>query len=228
VIRAVRALAGMAIGLVAVVAPAWGLYHILRTPSCGSDGISVYGPPCPDELALWILGIVISLTILAPLSIGIAGRQGTGRPVLLVPIVGLIPLGMIAGAIVSGLGPASDPDTRWVAIIGAAIAGLVVFRVLLGFARSAGRRRAQRAMTVPAQELAGMSAVAAAATRASTPPAVSISTLHDQLVQIAEASKQAQDDELAARLRRLDELRAAGSITAAEHAERRREILDEV
>jgi hypothetical protein len=214
VIGAIRALTGMAFGLVAVVAPAWGLYHLLRTPSCGSDGYSTFGPPCPGELALWILGIVLSLTILAPIAIGVAGRQGGDKPVLLVPIIGLIPLGMAAGAIVSGLGPSSDPDTRWVAIAGAAIVGLVVVRVLIGMARRAGRRR------VPS--------TAVPAGRVSPPPPASIATLHDQLAQIAQASEQAQAEGLASRLRRLDELRAEGSITAAEHAERRREILDEV
>jgi hypothetical protein len=219
----------MAIGLVAVVAPSWGLYHLLRTPSCGSDGYSTFGPPCPDELALWILGIVLSMTILAPLAIGLAGRQGGDSPVLLVPIIGLIPLGMVTGAIVSGLGPSSDPDTRWVAIIGAAIVALIVARVLLGFARRSRRRRDRPAVTpAPPEQLAGMSAVAAAAKKASAPPPVSIAGLHSQLSQIAEASKRAEADELASRLKRLDELRAAGSITAAEHAERRREILDEI
>ncbi|UGS38743.1 hypothetical protein [Capillimicrobium parvum] len=230
-IQAIRALTGMAIGLVSVVAPSWGLYHLLRTPSCGSDGYSTFGPPCPDDVALWILGIVLSLTILAPLAIGLAGRQGTDAPVLLVPIIGLIPLGMVTGAIVSGLGPSADPDTRWIAIVGAAITALIVLRVLLGFARGAGRRRAERAErapAVPAHELAGMAAVAATARKASAPPAVSIATLHDQLAQIADAAKQPEDGGLSVRLQRLDELRAAGSITAAEHAQRRQEILDEI
>lgn len=218
-IGAIRAVTGMAIGLVAVVAPAWGLYHLLRTPSCGSDGSIVIGPPCPDELALWVLGIVLSLTILAPVAIGVAGRQGGDAPVLLLPIIGLIALGMVSGAIVSGLGPSSDPDTRWVAIIGAAIVALIVVRAVIGMARKARRRRERPVSAAP---------TAAAAKPASSPPPASIAVLHDQLSQIAEASEQAQADELASRLRRLDELRAAGSITSAEHAERRREILDEI
>ena len=73
-----------------------------------------------------------------------------------------------------------------------------------------------------------MAAVAATARKASAPPAVSIATLHDQLAQIADAAKQPEDGGLSVRLRRLDELRAAGSITAAEHAQRRQEILDEI
>ncbi len=228
-IRALRTLVGGALGLVAVVAPAWGIYHLLRQPSCG-DG----GPACPDEVGLWIVAIVVSATIVAPVAIFVAGRLAPLHPPwLLVPILVMSPLCFVAGVVVSLVGPTADPDTRWVGILIGGLTALLLARVAWGLARRARRRRASAPLGATLSTMASLQSTAADAAAAKPAKAAdrggaTMATLAGQLAQIAEAKAAAQDDDVAARLRRLDELRAAGLINPDEHAARRREILDEI
>lgn len=146
-IRALRIVVGMALGVAGVAAPAWGLFHLVRTPPCGSDGITVAGPPCPDDLALWIVAIVGSVTIVLPLAIAVAGSLELGRPLLWPPIVVLTPLCALAGVAFSLLGPTSDPDTRWVGWVVAAVA----LTGALGAVRPALRAGTPAALTARAR-----------------------------------------------------------------------------
>lgn len=126
--RALRRLIGMALGVAGIAAPAWGIFHLVRTPSCGSDGAVVYGQACPDDLALWIVAIVVSATVLLPLAIVIAGAAAQGESLLLGPVLLATPLCFAIGIAWSLAGPSSDPDTRW---IGWLVAGFLVLLVLL-------------------------------------------------------------------------------------------------
>ncbi|HEY8582727.1 MAG TPA: SHOCT domain-containing protein [Capillimicrobium sp.] len=224
--RAIRQLLGCALGIVGVVAPAWGLFHIVRTPQCGSDGVATYGGPCPDEMGLWIVAIVVSCTVVLPLAIGVAGSVQPGSSLLLGPVLVMTPLCAIAAVAFSLAGPSSDPDTRWVGWLFAGILGLIVLRVLWATVKRLARPDPEPA----AATAAGVALPMPMPTRQQH--AKAMASLADQLSQVAEAKRIAArvtaDDGLTARLRRLDELRAAGAISPAEHAARRQEILDEV
>lgn len=216
-IRAVRRLVGMALGVAGVIAPAWGMFHLVRTPACGSDGVGVYGPPCADEVGLWIAAVVVAATVVLPLAIGIAGWGEPGRLLLLGPVLAMGPL-CVAGAVVWSLtGASSDPDSRWVGYLIGGLVALLLLWALVGRVRRGGRPSPRSPAPAPVSVPA-----------APAPGAAQLSTLAAQLSQVAAAKAAVADDGLAARLQRLDELRSAGAITADEHARRRREILDEV
>jgi hypothetical protein len=74
-------LIGLVICGIAVVAFDWGLYHVIRTGSCGTDenGFSI-GPPCPPETGGHILAMIGG--VFAGLAgIAIYGTRGEGgRP----------------------------------------------------------------------------------------------------------------------------------------------------
>ncbi|HWV87218.1 MAG TPA: SHOCT domain-containing protein [Capillimicrobium sp.] len=214
---ALRTLIGMALGVAGVALPAWGLFHLVRQPSCGSDGITTVGPPCPDEIVWWILAIVGSAVVLVPLAIGIAGRGPSGRMRLFGPILLAEPIALVAAVVVSLVGASSDPDTHWVGWVVLGVAGVILLFSLPGIVRMAMRPPAYSSLRAPLAVAAGDPEAAA-----------QIAQLAGQLQQVADAKEAAARDRLAERLRRLDELRAAGTISAEEHRRRRAEILDEV
>lgn len=207
-IRAVRQLAGCVIGVAGVVLPAWAIFHLIRQPSCGETG-----PACPDEVGVWILALIGAILVLIPLSVVLAGRdRATGRVLLLGPVIVLAPLAFIAGVVVSLVGQSSDPDSRWVGFVLGGLAVLIMLRVIVGIAR-----RVARATTVTTHPVQAAEAAAQMATLAST------------LEQVKQAKRAPKPDaDLAARLRRLDELHAAGAIDSDEHRRRRDEILAEI
>jgi len=214
---ALRTLIGMALGVAGVALPAWGLFHLVRQPSCGSDGITTVGPPCPDEIVWWILAMVGSAVVLVPLAIGIAGRGADGRMRLFGPILLAEPIALVAAVVVSLVGASSDPDTHWVGWVVAGVGGVILLLSLPGIVRAATRPPPANVLHAPLAAAAGDPEAAA-----------KIAQLAGQLQRVAEAKGAAARDDLAERLRRLDELRASGAISAEEHRRRRDEILKEV
>jgi hypothetical protein len=73
-----RVVIGLAICGAAVVAVDWGLYHLVRTGSCGTDenGFSV-GPPCPPETAGHIMALIFGV-FAGLIGIGIYAARGDG------------------------------------------------------------------------------------------------------------------------------------------------------
>jgi hypothetical protein len=226
VIALLRALVGSALGLVVVTAPSWGLFHLVRQGSCGTLRTAA----CPDDVGLWIVAIVVSVTVGAPLAIAIGGRGRGGSPWLLGPLLVLVPVGLLAGAVVSLVGVSADPDTRWVGILIGGLAGLLTLLGLRG--AIVGRRRAAHLQATQRQR------AAVAARRPAPPPqrpaapdlrTQQLGILAAQLTRVAEAAvARGGPDTVAPRLKRLDELRQSGLITEEEHAARRREILAEI
>jgi hypothetical protein len=124
---------GGLIALAGVVLPSWAIFHLVRTPSCGENGVT-----CPDEVGLWIIALVCAVTFLIPIGVGVAGRDRvTGRVLLLAPVAWLAPLAFVAGIVVSLVGPSADPGTRWVGIVIGGIAGIVLLAALPGIVRRA-------------------------------------------------------------------------------------------
>jgi hypothetical protein len=234
VIRFLRALIGSALGLVVVTAPSWGLFHLVRQSSCGT----ILAPTgCPDDVGLWIAALVVSTTVVAPLAVLLAGRDRDGGPWLLGPLIVLVPVGLVAGVVVSFVGVSADPGTRWVGIL---IGGVVGLLTLLGIrAAIAGRRRA--AYRRGTERRPGAGAPRGRPAPSSPPPTPppqrpaaapdlrtqQLGTLAAQLTRVAAAARTGPDT-VAPRLKHLDELRRSGLITDDEHASRRREILAEI
>jgi hypothetical protein len=216
-IRALRQIVGGAIGVAAVALPAWAMFHLVRQGSCGNVGQAT----CPDEVGLWILGLVGAFVILCPVAIFLAGTdRATGQLLLLAPIVLLAPLAFVAGIVVSLVGESSDPGSHWIGVVLGGLIALIVIRVFIGFVRRL--RRAPATMPkltrhpVDAAEMQQLAVALQKAQIAKSAPA-----------KPAKAAAKP-DPALAARLQKLDELHDAGLIDDAEHRRRRDEILAEI
>jgi hypothetical protein len=221
-IRALRQLAGAALGVAAVALPAWAIFHLIRQGSCGDVGQQA----CPDEVGVWILSLVGAFVALCPAAIFIAGRDRmTGRLLLLGPILALTPLAFVAGIVVSLVGASSDPGSRWIGFVVGGIAALIVLRVIVGVARSLGRTPNLTAH--PVQEAAQMQTLASALRQVKQAQAEAQSEAQSEVTVAVQASAEP-DPDLAGRLRRLDELHASGLIDDAERRRRRDEILAEI
>jgi len=215
-VRAIRQTAAFFIGLAAVVLPGWAMFHLIRQGSCGDVG----QPSCPDEVGYWIVGLVVAGTVLAPAAIIIAGRDRvTGQNLLLGPILFLAPLSFVAGIVVSLLGASANPDTEWIGFVLGGIALLIVIRLVVGIVRQL-TRTAMPKLTAHPVDTAQMQQLAAALQQ--------VQTTREPVAPPAPKPPPQPDPEIAARLRKLDELHESGLIDEAEHRRRRDEILAEI
>ena len=216
-VRAIRQTVAFIIGLAAVVLPGWAMFHLVRQGSCGDIG----QPSCPDEVGYWIGGLVIAGTILAPAAITIAGRDRvTGQNLLLAPILILAPLSFVAGIVVSLLGTSSNPDSQWIGFVLGGLAVLVVIRVIVGVVRRLTTSVALPKLTAHPVDTAHMQQLAATLQQ--------VQATREPVAPPAPKPPPTPDPEIAARLRKLDELRESGLIDEAEHRRRRDEILAEI
>jgi hypothetical protein len=213
-IRVLRQVVGGALGVAGVALPGWAMFHLIRQGSCGDVGQAA----CPDEVAVWILSLVGAVTLLCPAAIFIAGRdRATGRILLLGPIMVLTTLSFVAGIVVSLVGASADPGTQWIGYVLGAIAVLIFVRVAIWLVRSV--RSAMPHLTAHPTSAAEMQQLATALSQVQA-------TRAPKVAKPAKAPKP--DPDLAARLRKLDELHGAGVIDDAEHRRRRDEILAEI
>jgi hypothetical protein len=76
-----RVVIGLGLAGASIVAFDWGLYHLVRTGSCGSSPEGgIVGPPCPPETVLYIFALIGGV-FAALIGIGIwAARGQGGRP----------------------------------------------------------------------------------------------------------------------------------------------------
>ena len=76
----IRTVIGLAICAVAVVGVDWGIYHLVRTGSCGSDGTYISTRPCPPGTGGHILALIGGI-FGGLIGLGIwATRGDRGRP----------------------------------------------------------------------------------------------------------------------------------------------------
>jgi hypothetical protein len=108
-----KVLIGLLLAGGAIVAVDWGLYHVVRTGSCGADEHGIHGPPCPPGTGLHILALVLGAFVgLAGIGLwasrakrGTQSRMGLGLVMWSLLFITL-PLAMA----VSSFGPAHNPD----------------------------------------------------------------------------------------------------------------------
>jgi hypothetical protein len=215
----------------------YGIAQAVETGSCGTDeyGNSV-GPPCPEGfgpmILLTILGAFVALGGAALFS---ARERGTG-PVAVVSGLGKFFLLAIPGAgaaVVFGLVDLQADDTRPGREIVFLAAGLVLLvsvpLLIRGRRKAASQSRPALAgqltdvlAQVQAQRAADESTRAAEPVRP-TPAANEASPAAEPV-----RATPARAEEIAARLRQLDQLRGTGIMSDDEYAERRRQILSEL
>lgn len=225
----VRGLLAVLIAAGAVVLASYEIYHLVRTGSCASGGPYVSARPCPAGTGGRILLLIAAIFVMAPAAVavfatrarGVKGVAGAGALTGLLWTFGWIAMG--SAAWVAGHGPAAPADggegSTAVAITFWALGG---FSLLGGLLLVRGARAGERAVTQRA-------ARAPAPAPAPPPRPVQVQQLATALGAVAhQRTDAAEVDDVARRLKQLDELQAMGAITADEHAAKRREILGEI
>lgn len=213
----VRGLLGVLLGAGSVVLASLEIYHLVRTGSCASGGPYVSARPCPSGTGLRILALIGSIFVLAPVAVVVFASRAKGIGSTTANASGISALlwtfgwiGMGSAAWVAGHGPAAPSDggegSTAVAITFWGIGG---FSLLGGLLLARGARATQA--RVP-----GRSGPAHPPKPAQAPKP-----------RPAPAPKDDGDD-LAARLRRLDGLKAQGLVTQEEYDAKRRAILGEI
>ena len=151
----INTLIGLGIAGAAIVALDWGIYHLVRTGTCGSTQGGIQAPPCPPGTGLHIMALIGGV-FAGLIGIGIYAARGSGgRP-------GRVGLGAIMWFLLfvtlalsvawAAFGPANTDDT---AAKGVAIAFLLTF-VPMGLApvlfslRSGGGQKARLAQQLVA------------------------------------------------------------------------------
>jgi hypothetical protein len=179
---------------------AYGIAQAIQTGNCGTDeyGRSI-GPPCPTGFAPMIALMILGAFV-ALIGAGIAS-VGLGV------VARLVPAGIIAivASVVLGFVDLHDDDSRpGLEIVIAVVAPLAVLSFPGPVARERRRQRpGPQATTEPPTSFAG------------PPPAW------------APTAKQSADD-IAARLRQLEQLKESGLLDEATYKERRNQILAEL
>jgi hypothetical protein len=177
----------------------YGIAQAIQMGNCGTDDTGrSLGPPCPSGFGPMIV-LMIAGTFVAIIGVAVAARSGG----LVAGLIGSAVVAVLAG-VVLGIVDLDDADSRpGFEIIAAVMAPLLVFAV------PGIRYSARRAPTdVPA-----MAPVTAPPVTFATPPP---------------SSSRASADEIAGRLRQLDQLRDSGLLDEAAYKERRNQILAEL
>lgn len=228
----IRRVVGLALALTALVAGCWGLYHAVRTGTCGSGGPYVSARPCPQDTGLYILALVggiFAMIIAVPIygSSRRPGRLGLG---LVMWILGFTLAG--GTALFAAFGPAASGRSD--SELGAAIVAAVLIPMgvapLLAVPFLWGRPRASSSAS--GSGFSGFGGAGAASgppgggwPQAPSPPPPP--PLPGRGSGGAQPSERPVGDALD-RLRRLGELRAAGVLSEAEFEAQKERLLKEI
>jgi hypothetical protein len=187
----------------------YGIAQAIENGSCGtsSEGVS-YGPPCPSGTGPMILLMVFGTFF----AVGGAALAG-----VLLRFIGVIIVSVVAG-VVFGIVDLNPDDTRpGYEVIIAVVAPMALF-ALPGIGRP---RRTARIIT---PEIAAQYAQPQSPPPA--PPGASFGTPPQW--QPRQPATPAQAEDVASRLRQLDQLKDSGLLGEDEYAERRKQILAEL
>ncbi|HEX6389581.1 MAG TPA: SHOCT domain-containing protein [Solirubrobacteraceae bacterium] len=210
-----RGLLGVVLAAASVVIASITIYHLVRTGSCASGGPYLSARPCPEGTGWRIVMLIGSIFVLAPISVVVFGSRAKSSAGGLGGLIGLLwTMGWIAmgsASWVAGHGPGAPVDggegSTAVAITFWGIGGVSLLFVVLALA--AGVRTA-RSRPRPS------------AARRSPPPPPRPAPV------VRPAPPKDEVDDVARRLKQLDELKALGAVTDAEYTAKRREILGEI
>jgi len=218
-----RALLGTALCSAAAVAIVWATWALTRTSTCvaGDDTLA-----CRWSGGQLAAAIAVALLVAIPLGSKLFKHRTAPPSGPLGPLaVGLAVTGGGVAALVSGITVGAGEGSAMGAGIATGTVLLCLGPWLLVFGPAAALRGpTRRRLSAEAPTLQATSATGGA----TTPQTVALGTLAAQLSAIAEARRRTSADPLAARLRQLDDLRASGLLSAEEHAQRRRALLDEL
>jgi hypothetical protein len=222
IVRTVLGLGMLAGGLTCFC---YGLAQAIENGSCGTDKYGrAVGPPCPSGtgpmILLMVLGVFVAFAGGAVFASRIRGRGGMaflGGGMLF--LLALFASGIAAA--VFGIVDLHDDDTR----PGNEIVIAVLAAVLLPAIPALLRRRPE---TTPVPPLMGTPLVFASAPAQAPPPAASFGTTSPPPAPSPPINAAARAEDIASRLRQLEQLKESGLLSGDEYDQRRRQILSEL
>ena len=207
-----RAAIGMVLATAGLTFFVYGLQQAIAVGNCGNR----YGTTCPSGVGPMIVSMTFGMFV------ALAGAGIAGVLVRFIPVIFISSIAAVALAFVD-LNP---DDTRpGYEALAAVVIPLALF-VVPGLGRRRGKARVVK--TPQMQEMAQQMAQAQAPPQP-TPqqPAASFGT-PPQWKPRSEPTTPADAEEIASRLRQLDQLKQSGLLGDAEYAERRKQILAEL
>ena len=208
-------LLGMLVSLASLLLMTWARYHLVRTGTCASGGPYVSARPCPEGTGAKILGLTGAIFALL-IGGGIyaaRGNRGHGATLGMgIVLWSLLFISLAAATFVAAFGPANndDPGARTAAIVLAIVflpMGILPLIGVAGFGFGRKRLRSRASETVSQYPKPA-------------PPQFNFSP--------PPTAPGAPAGDVAARLRKLDELRDSGLLTDDEFQAKKAEILREL
>jgi hypothetical protein len=222
-------LLGMLVSLASLLLMTWALYHLVRTGTCASGGPYVSARPCPEGTGAKILALMGSIFALL-IGGGIyaaRGNRGSGATLGMgVVLWSLLFISLAAATFVAAFGPANndDPGARTAAIVLAIVflpMGILplIGAVGFGFGRARFKGKVSGAMRKYPKPAPPPIDFSPPVRPAGTPPSPAPAPFQPPPAPGAQAG------DVAARLRKLDELRDSGLLTDDEFEAKKAEIL---
>jgi hypothetical protein len=210
--------AGLALATASIVGFCWALYEVIHIGTCASGGPYVSARPCPPgtggKIGL-LIGSIWALVIAAGIYTARGGggdrRVGAALPFW---VVGFLSLS--GTVLLAGLGAAAPDGAEGISIFLGALFGVMGLAGVPVLVASLRFKREAKSLVGGS----GMSELLGALKKVQSRGGI------QDLGGVRVAMKD--PDEVAARLRKLDELREQGLLTDAEHDEQRRRILGEL
>lgn len=175
--------------------------------------------PRGSPLGLLALGLALTAAGSAALWSAVGGTTESGSAAQVV--------GIVTGGILLSIGPFLLFPGLAVSLRGTATAAPAGVDAAAQTIATATAQAVDAAVNAHAGER-GRSTVYTSSAHTADTSVAGLGTLASQLAQVAEAKGRTGGDQVAARLRQLDDLRASGLLTAEEHAAARRRILDSI
>lgn len=221
-------LLGMVISLVSLLVMSWAIYHLVRTGTCASGGPYVSARQCPSGTGGQILGLTTSIfgLLIGGAVYAARGGRGVGGTIGMGVILwSLLFISLAVSTFVAAFGPANNdaPGAKTAAIILMVVflpMGILPLLGAVGF--GAGRRKLKS--TFDAAKYPSPAAPQYAIPVPNS-PGRPVSTITSSGPGSAPGGT---SGDVAARLRKLDELRDTGLLTEDEFEAKKAELLKEL
>jgi hypothetical protein len=222
-------LAGLLITGAALIAAAWGLYHVTRIGTCASGGPYVSARPCPAGTGAYIIAIMAGVFggLGGLFLFALRGDDGLRPGISIGLLTWTLGFGLLGGAaLYSAIGPAKGTDSSGG---GGIIVAVIFFPMALGGLIAAVRSGGGDEPLPPGHR------IMPSATMFPPPGPSQVTPIILQprpggpvpLARTGQATARSEDDTLA-RLQKLGDLHASGTLTDEEFATQKKRILGEV
>jgi hypothetical protein len=192
----------------------YGLQQAITTGNCGND----YGVSCPSGTGPMIVSMTFGMFV------ALAGAAIAGVILRFIPVIFI----SVIAAVVLGFVDLNDADTRPGLEAFAAVVVPLVLICVPALGRDGARNNARMVKQEQMREMAQQMAQAQAPQRPAPQPAAAFGTPPQWKPRDTTPKTPADAEQIASRLRELEQLKQSGLLGDAEYAERRKQILAEL